>query len=194
MIFSDVFVIASGFRENEGHENGQYNNWLTLRELANRSRFVHPPIRWNQSGKDMACFIDRVTDRGGKINVVAYSWGAGVFFVEFVKHLKKLGRTIDHAVLIDPVYRSRIMPKWLPFNPTSMTRLGKIDCHKNVRKISLFRQDQDRPSGREVKNLGYGKIVTDRKLDYGHSYMDDAREVQEELKRTFMTTTVEVQS
>jgi hypothetical protein len=107
--------------------------------------------------------------------VYAYSWGGGWFAPRFAE---ALGLPIHTLLLCDAVYRSKIFPSWLVFNPTSLWGGAKIKIPANVLRVRWLYQKQDRwLKGHEPVASGPGTtIVSGVECHVGHSEMDDTPE------------------
>lgn len=173
--FSRVHLCVMGFTQSTLRRTGMERLWLeVLRPLSNEVTLVLPPITWDADPEPVASLIDRTAAAGASIRATAYSWGGGYFFPRFCASLAKRGRTIDTALLVDAVYRSRLLPAWLPFNPLSLTTLPRVVVPSNVRRVAWFRQRRDNPSGHDVViDPSSTSLVSSKWLDVGHVEMDD---------------------
>jgi pimeloyl-ACP methyl ester carboxylesterase len=190
--FKEIFVWALGYSQNLGKPVGFKGSWREVRENHKKDgRLIHTPVTWDTNPEHFAAFIAGISDKNTTINVAAYSWGGGWFFPRFAAALKKLGRSIRWAVLVDPVYRSKLLPTWLTLNIISMTRLFRIKMPDNVMNVSLFRQKQNRPAGRDIKGIPHTRIHFDEWLDLDHDQMDDAPEVKDEIIKRFTGQTTQ---
>lgn len=168
-------ILISGFRQDLSNATGF--DKLLLRMLdANVSGFISDH-QWSDDWGGVAEAIKRRSTDLPTIKVYAYSWGAGWGFVQLAKHLRRRGFRVAHAVLADPVYRSRLLPTWLPLNPLSMLSTPTINVPGNVNEVSWFYQRIDRPAGhRPVAKQPSTRINEGVELVRAHAFMDDAPE------------------
>ncbi len=83
---------------------------------------------------------------------------------------------VRHAVLSDAVYRSRVLPTWLPANPLSLKHWPAIEVPDNVREVHWFHQAVDRPAGHRIvaADPKQTRVHPGTKLSVPHARMDDA--------------------
>jgi hypothetical protein len=128
----------------------------------------------------LARFMLRNSDGRCVVCVVAYSWGAGVGFIEFARHAEVLGITIVVAVLADPVYRSRLLPAWLPLNPRSVMLWSRpvIWVPASVRNVRWVRQTGTRPSGHDLRaeDETFTHVETAIVSPLSHARIDEGRD------------------
>ena len=174
-----VFVPVMGFTQTTRGKTGMEALWCALRDLSSPQTWVLPPLPWSTDAEAMASLINRNVADDCEIFVMPYSWGTGQFFVDFAKALAARGRTIRHAVICDGVYRSRILPSWLPANPLSMTRLPKLKIPANVREVTWFFQTNNRPAGHRPVAVDPRRTLIHPGTEMRflrHEQMDDAPE------------------
>lgn len=166
-------IVISGFLQTEGRLTGCLLLWRQL-QIAYASKHTAVELRsWDSNWKDLAEVIWRFRpdDTEPLVYVSAYSWGAGYGFVKLAQALIQRGIHIQHAVLSDPVYRSRLVS----FRWRSLFGTPTIVVPRNVREVSWWFQRQDRPYGsllkaeREPSTFIHDGIEVDR----SHVYMDD---------------------
>lgn len=189
-IFERVHIRISGFTQHLGKPTGMRHSFLEDHMKSPGCVLDVLPQEWDYNPEHFAQFIHDCTDENTVICVAAYSWGGGRYLPRFAAALMALGRVIDYLVLVDPVYRSGVFPHWLPANPVSyFTKWGKIKLTDNVMAVSLFRQEGDRPKGREVKGIPQDRIKRHVVLEgVNHEDMDDHPEVQQEISYRFKMT------
>lgn len=132
--------------------------------------------RWKDNWKDIAEHIWLLHERNGekvKVNVYAYSWGAGWGAMQLLKHLDKSNLGVEDMVLSDAVFRHPMISlRWL-----AMTPWAEIQCPINVQRLHIFYQRKNKPSGHKV---AYDALQTQMRsrieLNYTHQKMDDAPE------------------
>ena len=173
-----VWVPVMGFTQTALRQTGMETLWCRLRELSSQATWVFSPQPWSTDARAIAAQVDRIAAPDAQIYVMPYSWGAGQFFIDFANALAALKRPIHHAVICDGVYRSRLLPHWLPANPLSMTRLPKLKVPANVREVTWFFQRQNRPAGHEPVAVDplWTLIHPGRELKLRHEQMDDCPE------------------
>lgn len=183
-----VVILINGFRQGLRSPTGMeklYN--LATRRYEHEPRVkVSQPLSWKSNWKSQAAFIQRHAPTNGedaraRIMVSAYSFGAGWGFQKLTRELNERGLAVDVAILIDPVYRSPLLPTWLPLNLVSMTTLGHLKIRENVRRLHYFRQFQNRPRGRAcIAADPYAtEIRCPIELDCTHQLADDHPRVRE---------------
>jgi hypothetical protein len=158
-----------------------------LREaLADRPNQRVFYLRWCESWRRYATFFQSLGNRTGGLRVLvyAYSWGAGWGCMKLARCLRKLGITIEYAVLSDPVFRHPcIFCRWQAFLPFRRIRLPD-----NLRVVTWYRQRQSAPMGhnlvsRQWKRKGCIHRATiihgPYTLAYDHTEMDDAPKFHE---------------
>lgn len=184
--FDDVYIFQMGFTQKLNKRPGMLRCWERQRQFAGRGRLICTPKEWNADWKAFGDFIAEYTHGGTRIYTCSYSWGAGWGFVRLAKRLQLCSRLIQHAILIDPVYRSTVLPSWLPLNPISMTKLGKIHVPNNVREVTYFLQRQNRPAGRELSvDPEFTKVNGPTMIKTKHESMDDHLEVLDAVINVF---------
>jgi len=141
-------VLISGFQQTIARPNGVVELWKKMRTYASPSTSVNI-WTWDSKWQDVAALMRMVAGPAEQplIFVYAYSWGAGWGFIELARELREYGLQIHHAVLADPVYRSNLLPTWLPINALSLTRFPTISVPRNVREVSWTYQRKNRPWG-----------------------------------------------
>ena len=163
----DVFI--TGFTQNQGKKTGLEYLWNEVRKKSDENHWVLPPFTWDTDFTWWANFIARNVSNDTRIYVGCYSWGAGRGFIDLCNGLAKHGLKVHHAILCDPVYYSKLLPfRWL-----AVTNLGTIKIPKNVRNISSFYQEINRPRGHKIKCSRFTKASKPVKLYVKHSEMDD---------------------
>lgn len=167
-----------GFTQTTKNPTGLETLWQMLRELSSPTDSVQGPASWKDDPEAKAGLVGRNTELDAKINVFAYSWGAGWFFPRFAQALQRWGRSIDNVVLCDPVYRS---PRLLFRGRSLLNRVWapSIRIPSNVRRVQIYRQKTDKPSGHRVIPIDPRRteIVSDVLIrDTPHVRMDDLPE------------------
>lgn len=171
-----IHVFAMGFTQTLGSNGGQIALWKKARAHSGQDHYILTPMRWRDDPEDVARFLWQLAP--ARIYAYAYSWGAGVFFVQLAEALHELGLDIDVAVLCDPVWRSRLLPAWLPLNPFSLLGVGKIKVPPNVRAVHRLYQRENRPRGDELRIVDPDRtaFLTDMELRVPHAQMEDQPE------------------
>jgi hypothetical protein len=187
-----------GFRESASHETGMERLWKRLRPLADASTIIVTPYEWDENLAGLASFILRNSVGGAEVMVIGYSWGCGVGFENFAREAAAKKLTIPVAVLCDPVFRSRIFPTWLPFNPWSITPIlrPKILVPRCVRRVEWLRQSVSVPSGHDLvaEDPERTYIAQPAYLQIPHTEIDDSDEfhcLAERLAVAFVHDTLE---
>jgi len=137
-----VWIICiSGFTETRGASSGTVRLWRKLQRFSNPETSIQLRL-WDENWKDFAAFVHNESepDPNNRILVCAYSWGAGYGLRKLAKHLKEHGRSINAAVLCDPVFRSRtLIGRWLALLPGM-----PIKIPDNVQDVFWLYQKQDK--------------------------------------------------
>lgn len=172
-------VPIMGFRESRSNRTGMERVWSELRRYASPQTCVVTPWEWSDDMAELRDFILRNSSgMAPRVMVVAYSWGAGVGAVGLAWRCWEAGIDIDTACLADPVYRSKILPTWLPFNPLSLTRIPKIGVPPSIKAVRWVRQRNSRPAGHDL----YAVLPTETRIeepvmvDAPHRFADESRE------------------
>ncbi|MEM9315063.1 MAG: hypothetical protein AAGA95_10580 [Pseudomonadota bacterium] len=159
---------------------GLMRSWLRNRRHSGENVLVMKPMTWRADMKDESEILD-AWEPDFTIGI-GYSWGFGVGMRDLTRYAKT---KIDIAIAIDPVFRSRVFPKWLRLNPLSLTRYGEIRLRPHsVGTLHLFRQFKAPPYGRDVRDDGYGRLIRHHELPCGHIEADDDPRVHEFIDST----------
>lgn len=164
-------ICISGFRQGLGADNGTHEIWEALRKYQSAQVQV-TVCTWNDDWRGRAELIDAFSDPDALILVAAYSWGAGYGLRKLAKHLRKRGRSIDMAVLCDPVYRSRVpLFRWL-----ALVRRWRIRLPENIRRAVWFYQRNRHPMGHLPRPADDPRVIRLQQLDETHNSIDEAEE------------------
>lgn len=169
-----VFVPIMGFTERTRRVTGIERIWHRVRETSGPDAWIIHPKRWNLDARDLAGLIARNAAQSARIVIVGHSWGIGWGAMRLARALGRFGMEISDIVSADGVYRSPILPAWLPLNFLSLGRLlrPRIRVPANVRRIHAFVQRRSIPSGHGFR-AGAGTTVTVRLVDAPHGRVDD---------------------
>lgn len=180
--FSRWIIPIMGFRESVKAKTGIEKLWPDLRNLVSPDLCIVTPRNWDDDLEAFAYFVDRASNLPARVMIIAYSWGCGVGFLEFARTAWQLGISIDCAVLCDPVYRSRLLPKWIPFNPLSVSPILRpvIKIPASVQHVAWVRQNQDLPAGHDLvaEDPMVTRIEPAHWVQAGHTHIDDSAEFQ----------------
>jgi hypothetical protein len=171
-------VPLMGFREDASRRTGMERLWSDLRRFASPSCTVLAPWEWRDNMRSLAAFIARNSPWSvPRLFVFAYSWGGGYAFPRLARECERLGLTIETACLCDPVYRSGLLPWWLPFNPISLTRQPLIEIPGSVQTVYWVRQHTNLPAAHEVypADPEYTDVAPPVVIEATHTTIDDAR-------------------
>lgn len=147
-------IPITGFTESTRRPTGTEAVWGELLAFSSPSVRVATPLVWSA---DMEAFVRFVLRNSGpskpRLMVTGYSWGAGVGAMRLAEACYPLGLTIEMMLLCDPVYRSRLLPDWLPFNPRSVATFWRpeIVVPRSVDKVVWMRQAVSVPSGHDLR-------------------------------------------
>ena len=172
-----VILPVMGFTQTTRGKTGMETLWCRLRELSSQATWVFPPTPWNTDAEAIAALIHRNVAADCEIIVTPYSWGCGQFFIDFADALKARGREIRHAIICDGVYRTRILPTFIPVNPWSMLPLAKLRIPSNVREVTWFFQRNNRPAGHRPVAADRRRTVVNDGVELKslrHEQMDDS--------------------
>ena len=163
-------IVIGGFTEHRGEATGTNQLWRKLRALSGPELCVYF-CHWNEDFSQLAAFIAENSERERGvpyIHVAGYSWGAGHGAIQLAKRLKKRGLCVGQMTLCDPVYRSKLtVTRWVAMTAWALT----ITVPDNVRCVTVFAQENDRPQAFPVKHLG--DVVTPEILDATHTDIDE---------------------
>lgn len=84
----------TGFTESVDRPTGTETLWRQLRRYASRDTVVLTPRVWSADMAALARFVVRNSEGRAEVAVVAYSWGAGVGFIEFARAAREIGITV----------------------------------------------------------------------------------------------------
>lgn len=179
-------ICIGGFTQKLGEQTGTHRLWLRLRMMFGEPATQIEFCQWNSDWKDIANLV--LNSRGNcrpRVDIIAYSWGAGWGFTQLATLLARRGISVQTAVLCDPVYRS----PWLSFRWRSIFMTPAVDVPANVGKVWVVYQDQDFPiRGCELRTDPNGTAIMARRRLVGidHESMDETDEfyamAQEALK------------
>lgn len=145
-MFRRVVYVVPGFLQTAGSRSGLIDLWgdLHREHAAPDCRVELRP--WATDWGSEAELVHRTSEPDARIVVVAFSWGAGFGFVQFAKALRRRGRRIKGAALIDPVYRHWYrLGNWRAFFPRIPIRIPS-----NVDRVRWWRQQQSEPRGHNL--------------------------------------------
>lgn len=185
-----IITCYSGFLQNEARytSNGMQ---MLVENLRCLQCDFWPHVRtyyrpWNYNVRAMARLACSIVDGGDyEIVTIGYSYGANAC-LWYCRELQRLGMEVSQVVLVDPVKRSRWLPKPLP-SPSSMFRSRNLplcgpwprfNFSSNVRRLTHWNQRVDLPQGHSVlqnNDERKGKTVVD---GTGHTKMDNHLFVQ----------------
>ena len=137
MKFTRLILTATGFTQDLGERTGLEIFHARLhQEFAAPLTVVPLPVAWHYGVTRLVNWIaENVDPAEARIDVIAYSYGGGVWFPKFQKQLAKLGTVGLHTVcLVDPV------PRWRPFNI-----FRKLVIVNDAQRVRWFAQDADYP-------------------------------------------------
>jgi len=165
-----------GFTESANSRTGIEKIWADLRCLASPRVTVLMPWEWHDDMRSLAAFINRNSPGSvPRIFCFAYSWGAGYAFPRLARECERLGLTIETACLCDPVYRSGLLPWWLPLNPLSLTRRPQIGIPSSVERVHWVRQRLLPPCGHDIfpEDPDFTEIAPAKELLEVHTRIDN---------------------
>lgn len=170
-------IFCSGFLQNERKTNGITDLLEAVDNIDEKHFFTHY-MRWRDNAGAVVNKIREMSpDVKPVISIVAYSWGAGSAHRRLCKRFARVGIPVSHSILIDPVYRSRVMPRWLPVNPLSLTSWPTIKI-SNSKMVFGWRQSNNRPAGHNLQVECPGELTSYEKLDSTHGQIQFHPKVQ----------------
>lgn len=185
MRLRSIVVFISGFRQSAERFNGVFRQF---REAASRRRemgIADARIEyrtWRSEWDAFAEYTRSLLDFNGEVWIVGYSWGAGWGAKRLAVELNFRGLTVPGMLLCDPVYRSPVLPAWLPLNPLSLIHkrrwAPKIYLPSNIRNVRWLRQDVSRPQAHQLVAVNPQATVIHppKVLQLIHSEMDESNE------------------
>lgn len=176
-------ICTSGFRQETGEQTGLQRLWLRLGALRDPGTCVllEP---WDLDVDNLAELIWLCRPEGGSqdrpclcpiVKIYGYSWG-GWTAVLLARQLRRGGIHVRHLVLCDAVYRPRPwLLRWI-----ALTSWPVIRIPDNVRRVSWFRQHENRPRGHDVvaDDPTWTEIHSPQVAQVEHRYMDELRDFQ----------------
>jgi len=137
----NFIVLLGGFTQHAGEDTGMMRLWARLfhwRDSRTRTRTMIMPREWDDDVDAMAAMVKRHASSAAppRIVIIGYSYGGGWTAPRLARSLARDRFNVDLMVLIDPVWRSRLISgKWLSFT-------GAIDIAvpANVRNVISWRQ------------------------------------------------------
>lgn len=171
----DWHLVISGFTQHEGRMHGCLRLAQELRALSSPQTFVG--LReWDSNWERIAEHMQLVSDwndRDPVIRLYAYSWGCGNGVVQLAEQLAMRGLKIQHVVMADPVYYSRL-PLWLA-RGIGVLRRGTVDVPANIQRVSWLRQFKNIPGGCDLRAVGDATAIeAPIELQIPHEQVDDA--------------------
>ncbi len=182
------FVPIMGFSKSTRRVTGIERLWRAVRETSGPDAWIIHPQRWNLDSRDLAALIARNAHPSARIVIVGHSWGIGWGAMRLARALGRFGMEITDIVSADGVYRSPLLPGWLPLNPLSLGwRLlrPRIPVPHNVRRIHAFVQHLSLPRGHGFR-VGTGTTVTVRLVDAPHGRVDELEAFREAAVRVWV--------
>lgn len=171
-------LCISGFTQTEGQLTGLMRLCLELGIRHNGPRTRVELRKWNDDWSDVAEFIWLTRPNGAsggpRVNVYAYSWGAGWGFTQLAQQLRQRQIEVSSAVLCDPVYRSR----WLSMQWRSLWGHPVIRVPDNVHTVWSCYQTTNKPAGHPLvaDDPSRTRILPAVHVPgVTHQYMDDTR-------------------
>ena len=169
-------ICISGFTEQLGEHTGTIRLWDRLLPLQSRDNRVEIRL-WDEDWKQYAALIANSSSEETRILVCAYSWGAGYGFRQLAKHLQSHGKTIETAVLCDPIFRSRtLLGRWLALVPGL-----RVKVPRNVGDVYWLYQRNDYLQGHApIKAPEAGTYIHPGiEVDASHGSIDESPEYQD---------------
>ena len=173
-MFKRMIIHTNGFTNTLKHRTG-----LEIIFVENHYRFhsedcyVMFPIRWRHQPNLIAEFVRRNLVHQGRLDVVCFSYGGGVWYPKFERLMDRAGRRIHTACLIDPV------PRLGRLHPGRLLGNYKVRVH-DADNCVVFRQYIDHPrspgvvfgNGVNHDEIIVGSSSVGRKI--GHADIDNS--------------------
>lgn len=153
-------ILFMGFTESMHVPTGIEKIWGILRQFSRPELCIVTPRTWNEDVEALARFVVRGSAPEALIMLIGYSWGAGVGCMDFARALHEVqleandepervrppyDLRIPVACLADPVYRSRLLPKWLPLNLSTMLTMWPVRVPPLIERVEWVYQTMTRP-------------------------------------------------
>lgn len=136
----NAVIFFSGFQQSWKKLSGVESIWSRIYDkFAGPDFLVLPPFQWDVNTDNIVHLIERNCHHHASIWVIAYSWGGGAAFTSFSRALQHRFYKIKNAILCDPVYRSRYLPKYIP-DIFALVKKKKIIIPSNVKSVHWIRQ------------------------------------------------------
>ena len=184
-----MVVFISGFSQTSKRVNGvmaAFHEGAARRREAGIEGVRFEYRTWRTDWECFAAYCRFLLGNGGgkHVSIVGYSWGGGWGARVLANQLRFQGIAVPRMFLADAVYRSSILPKWLPANPLSLMSRSKIKLPSNVGHVTWMRQKQSRVRGHDVVALVPGKTRIDPAIvvRVGHSQIYETPEFERMAK------------
>lgn len=197
-------LFFSGFTESIAEPTGIERIWSLLRRQSTAYNCIHTPLPWNTDCRDLARFIVRNSSMHASVMLVGYSWGGGVACMDLARWLQRMNARLRHegslgcksqvqqvgvemVCLADPVFRSRILPKWLPLNIATLLCRWPVRVPGNVKRVAWVRQESDWPRATGLKAESEGTTIEpEHVVSERHGRVDDSGVFQQLVLRNAM--------
>lgn len=149
-----IVCIVAGFTQSrhEVHGMSALNEALACEHFDRRNSIIMLE-HWDQSGELLADKIAHYCGTTTRVALIGYSWGnPTIDHIE--KRLDEYGIKAAYRAYVDPVTRASRHVLW-PGNLIALTKLGSFK-RLGAKIIDLWRQTNDRPLGRTVKDMHSG--------------------------------------
>lgn len=175
---NSVHMFGMGFTQTFDRMNGQVALYLKALDATTRRNAVLAPFHWKADPREACGLLRQIVDKRTRIYGYFYSWGAGAFYRRLVKHMEDAGLSFEAIVLCDPVWRTTLLPGWIPINPTSLFPFYRFVVPPNVRRVYVFRQQMNRPCGHvvTVEDPRTTRLISCTTLNVRHERMEDQPE------------------
>ena len=145
--FNKWIYVIPGFTQHRGTRTKMIDLWARLYANLGGNGTSIQCQPWCADWRSEAELICRTSEFNPEIYVIAYSWGAGWGFTQLSKQLRQRGYRINHAWLIDPVYRHNyVLGQWRALVPGI-----PIKVPSNVDHVTWWRQNETYPKGHDLK-------------------------------------------
>lgn len=181
-----IHYCISGFTQHNGRANGLLD--LAEKLIASghnahaRTRVYYRAWRGNWTHEaEHAALLAKHYEEPVRVNIYAYSWGAGWGAMQLARALLARGIFVQTMVLSDPVFRHPLpWRRWLTLFRRD-SRFGLLPAPvirvpRNVGEVYSFHQLVDWPQGHRLLPDNGATMHPPRRLHRGHAAMDEAPE------------------
>lgn len=164
----------SGFTEQRIKARGVEDLWVeVLLPLSSPNLVIYSPEVWHSDPKVIMSELRRANVR--KIMLIGYSWGAGYGCIKTARFARDYGISIPLACFCDPVFRSALLPTYIPINPLSLLPRKRITVPPSIKEVRWVKQKLNLPGNAElVAESPNTKINPPIWIEAKHAHIDES--------------------